>query len=49
MPIEKSYTKFNNKLSSLQNYDVAENYRILHKVIQRLSQHNPKILHHHHI
>jgi hypothetical protein len=37
------------KLSSLQRYDIAQNYRILHRVVQRLSQHNLKISHHHHI
>jgi hypothetical protein len=33
------------KLSSLQRYDIAQNYRILHRVVQRLSQHNLKISH----
>jgi hypothetical protein len=40
--LQKSYTKFNNKLNSLQMYDIAQNYRIIH-VVQRLSQHNLKI------
>jgi hypothetical protein len=37
------------KLISLQRYDIAQNYIILHRVVQRLSQHNLKISHHHHI
>jgi hypothetical protein len=41
VPIENSYIKFNNnKINSLQVYDIAQNYKILHKVVQRLSQHN---------
>jgi hypothetical protein len=31
------------KLNSLQRYDIAKKYRILHRVVQRLSQHNLKI------
>jgi hypothetical protein len=41
----KSYVKFsNNKINSLQVglYDIFQNYRIVHKVVQRLPQHNPK-------
>jgi hypothetical protein len=37
------------KLNSLQRYDIAQNYRILHRVVQRLSQHNHKISHFRHI
>jgi hypothetical protein len=37
------------KLNSLQTYDIAQNYRILHRVVQRLSQHYLKISHHRHI
>jgi hypothetical protein len=37
------------KLNSLQRYDITQNYRILHRVVQRVSQHNLKIPHHHHI
>jgi hypothetical protein len=37
------------EVKSLQSYDIAQNYRILHTVVQRLSQHNLKIAHHHHI
>jgi hypothetical protein len=33
----------NNKISNLQIYGSAPNYRILHKVVQRLSQYNFKI------
>jgi hypothetical protein len=36
----------NNKLKTLQRYDTAKNYIILHRVIQRLSQHNLEISHH---
>jgi hypothetical protein len=36
------------KLNILQRYDIAHNYRILHRVVQRLSQHNLKISHHSH-
>jgi hypothetical protein len=37
------------KLNSLQRYDIAQNYSILHWVVQHLSQHNLKISHHPHI
>jgi hypothetical protein len=37
------------KLNSLKRYDIAQNYIILHRVVQRLSQHNLKISHHRHI
>jgi hypothetical protein len=37
------------KLNSLQRYGIAQNYRIVHTVVQRLSQHNLKISHHRHI
>jgi hypothetical protein len=37
------------KLNSLQRYDIAQNCRILHRVVQRLAQHNLKISHHRHI
>jgi hypothetical protein len=37
------------KLNSLQRYDIAQNYTILHRVVQRLSQRNLKISHHRHI
>jgi hypothetical protein len=36
------------KFNSLQRYD-AQNYRILHRVVKRLSQHNIKISHYRHI
>jgi hypothetical protein len=32
-----------NKINSLQRYGIAQNYRILHKVVQRLPQHNLNI------
>jgi hypothetical protein len=37
------------KLNNLQRYNIAQNYRILHTVVQHLSQHNLKISHHRHI
>jgi hypothetical protein len=44
MPIEQGCIKFNNdKLNSLQSHDIAQNYRVLHREVQRLSQHNLKI------
>jgi hypothetical protein len=33
------------EVNSLQRYDIAQNYRILHRVVQRLSQNNLKISH----
>jgi tRNA C32,U32 (ribose-2'-O)-methylase TrmJ len=50
IPTDNSYIKFNNsKISSLQTYDTAQNYRILHKAVQRFSQHNLKMSNHRHI
>jgi hypothetical protein len=50
MPIGSSCVKFNsNNISSLQRYDIAQNYGILHEVVQRLSQHNLKMSNHRHI
>jgi hypothetical protein len=43
------FIQLRRKLKSLQRYDIAQNYRILQGVVQRLSQHNLKILHHRHI
>jgi hypothetical protein len=48
IPTENCYIKFN-KVNSLQIYDIAQNYSILHKVVQSLSEHNLKILIHLHI
>jgi hypothetical protein len=39
----------NNKINSLQIYDTAQNYGILHKVVQRLSKHNLIIWKYRHI
>jgi hypothetical protein len=39
IPTENSYIKFNNMINSLQIHDIAQNYRILHEVIQRLTPH----------
>jgi hypothetical protein len=50
IPINNSYIKFNNnKINSLLTYDIAQNDRILHKVVQLLSQHNLKMSNHSHI
>jgi hypothetical protein len=38
-----------NRINSLQIRDTAHNYRILHKVVQRLSQHNLIISKYRHI
>jgi hypothetical protein len=36
IPVGNSYIKFNNnKIKSLQTYDITQNYRILHKAVQR--------------
>jgi hypothetical protein len=44
MPLSCQLKKINNnKLNSLQKYASAQNYRILHRVVQRLSQHNLNI------
>jgi hypothetical protein len=38
IPNDNSYIRFNNnKINSLQTYDIAQNYRILHKAVWRLS------------
>jgi len=42
-------TLFSNKLNCLQKYDIALKYRIIHKMVKRLSQHNFKIPHQRHI
>jgi hypothetical protein len=49
MPIGKSCTKFHNKLNCLQRYNIAQNYTILHRVVQHLFQQNIKVSHYHHI
>jgi hypothetical protein len=47
---DSSYIKFNNnEINSLQTCDNAQNYRILHKAIQRLSQHDINMSNHRHI
>jgi hypothetical protein len=44
IPTDKSYIKFNNnKLNSLQTYDIAQSYRILYKEVQLFSQRNLKM------
>jgi hypothetical protein len=44
------YTSYDNKkLNRLQSYDVAQSYRILHEVVQRLSHLNLKITYRRHI
>jgi hypothetical protein len=37
------------KLNSLQRYDIEQNYIILHRMVQRLSEHNLKISNNRHI
>jgi hypothetical protein len=50
IPIGSSCIKFNsNNISSLQRYDIAQNYGSLYEVVQCLSQHNLKISNHRHI
>jgi hypothetical protein len=49
IPTENSCIKFNNNINNLQRYGIAQNYRILHKVVQRLSQHNLRISNQRHI
>jgi ssDNA-specific exonuclease RecJ len=50
VPIDNIYIKFNNNnLNSLQTYGIAQNYRNLHKVVQRFLQHNLKMWNHRHI
>jgi hypothetical protein len=49
MTIEKSCIKFNKKINSLQRYDSARNYIILHRVVQCFSQHNPNLSRRRHI
>jgi hypothetical protein len=50
IPIENYYIRFNkNKINGLQTCDIAQNYRIIHKAVKCLSQHNLKISNHHHI
>jgi hypothetical protein len=39
---ERSWIKFN-KLNSLQRHGIARSYRILHRVLKRLFQHNLKL------
>jgi hypothetical protein len=46
MHTEKSCIKCGNKLNCLQRYDIAQNYRIILGVVQRLCQ-SQNILHHH--
>jgi hypothetical protein len=46
MPDEKGCIEFNNnKLNSLRRYGLVQNYRIVHRVVQHFSTHNPKISH----
>jgi hypothetical protein len=45
--IGNSYIKLNNnKINSLQRHGIAQNYRNLHNVVQRLSQRNLKMSNH---
>jgi hypothetical protein len=47
--IEDSIKFYNNNINSLQRYDIAQHYKILHNVVQRLSQHSITIWNHCHI
>jgi hypothetical protein len=50
IPVDNSYIKFNNNnINSLQTYYIAQNYRILHKVVQCWCQHKLKMSNHRHI
>jgi hypothetical protein len=50
VPTENSYIRFNNnKINSLQTYDIAQTYRILREVVQGFPQLNIKISNHRHI
>jgi hypothetical protein len=42
-------TLFNYMLNRLQRYGIAQSYRILYRVVQRLSERNLKILFHRNI
>jgi hypothetical protein len=44
-----SFHSFMVKVKQFTKTDIAQNYRILHRVVQCLSQHKLKISHHHHI
>jgi hypothetical protein len=49
IPTDNSYIIFNSdKINNLQTYHIAQNCRTLHKEVQRLSQHNLKMLNHCH-
>jgi hypothetical protein len=43
IPAENSITFDSKRYIVLQRYHIAQNYRILHKLVQRLSRHNLKI------
>jgi hypothetical protein len=50
MLIENTCIVFNNnKFNSLHRYDIPQNDRIVHRVVQRLFQHNLKISHRRHV
>jgi hypothetical protein len=49
MPIENNGIKFNNKLSTLQRYDIAKNYGILNRAVQHLSLYHLTVSLHCHI
>jgi hypothetical protein len=50
MPIKISYIKHNiNQINSLQMYDTAQNYKVLHRLDKRLAQNSLKISNHGHI
>jgi hypothetical protein len=50
MPVENICIKLNAiNLNRLQRCAITRNYKILHRVVQTLSQHNIKLKHHCHI
>jgi hypothetical protein len=50
IPINNSYIKFNNnKINSVQIYNIAQNYRILHKIVHPVSQRKLTISKYRHI
>jgi hypothetical protein len=49
IPTKNDFIIYNNNIGILQMYVIAQNERILHNVVQRLSEHNSKISIHRHI
>jgi hypothetical protein len=50
MVIENRCIKFNNnRINTVQRYDIAQSLRFLHRMVQRLPQYNLTISNHRHI